>query len=350
MTSIRTVILATICASSLSACGSTTSSTQFFGPAAPNNALGNYLEEAPVGERIGVTQHTGRLSIEDPDFGDGDFPAFMGSSLEATADGADRNAFDFEADDEGILINIARSGPVPMARLDEGDDGVFILLGISGDQDGPIIPDDDIVFVMGSSPFPNEPRGDLPLDYMSIMGWLAVRAGEFDDTAVSAEFGVGHFGLRTPDADMPLEGEATYDGLFVGALGVPGEGAEGGVGSVVGDAEITALFGDGLVFGEIRDTELVFTSLNGDTLQPETFNDIDFEATITGSTYAGTALTTDGAVFGNGSAGPADGVFYGPVEDGGPAETGVVLTIYNNEAPEQFLTGVVGAELDVGLE
>jgi hypothetical protein len=221
---------------------------------------------------------------------------------------------------------------------------------------------DDVAAV--TSTFPGgdgDPLFDT-LNFMSVVAWVTTAEPAEDATEVTVDFGVGHMGLATPEADIgdiPAERLAHYDGRFLGVVVDPGTGEDGFVGVATGDAEFTADFGDGTVEGGVFDIFVEGIELEtGDIFRSEgPVGSIAFEdVTIDGNTFAGSVVPhPEGgfADFDAASTGNLDGVFYGPVIDidedhMGPAEAGAVLTLHDaTEGSGAFITGVIGAGIDI---
>jgi hypothetical protein len=192
---------------------------------------------------------------------------------------------------------------------------------------------------------------------MSVVAWGTLAVPAEDATEVTVDFGVGHMGLATPEADIgdiPAERLAHYDGRFLGVVVDPGTGDDGFVGVATGGAEFTADFGDGTVEGGVHDIFVAGIIFDGDPGGDEEAGGIDFaDVTISGNTFTGGVVpAAEGGFvfFDESSTGTLDGVFYGPVIDVdvdhmGPAEAGAVLTLEDAESPA-FITGVIGAVID----
>jgi hypothetical protein len=183
--------------------------------------------------------------------------------------------------------------------------------------------------------------GGGTLDYMSVVNWIAIKLPDPNAEVVSlaVEFGFGHFGLVTPEDDIPGEGVALYAGTFEGIYVEPGEETGFG-GDATGVAEFTADFGDASVVGGVSAISVVGSDAGGN---------IDFaEVVISGNTFSGNVVPGAGgfAEFDPESTGAVDGTFYGPVNEAliGSEEAGAVLTL-QDAGSGAFITGVIGANV-----
>ncbi len=243
-----------------------------------------------------------------------------------------------------------------MGIFDDVDGAIFAV----GAKDLDAFPDvgDDVAFLTATNPGEDGSFGVL--DYMSVVAWGTLAVPAEDATEVTVDFGVGHMGLATPEADIgdiPAEREAHYSGDFVGIVVESGEGSDGFVAVAInGDADFTAFFDEGTVEGGVFDIAIFGTDLDGFIGGSENAGDILFDdVTIAGNTFSGGVVPgVEGfGLFDEGSTGTLDGVFYGPVSDidpghMGPAEAGVVLTLYDaNPESDAFITGVIGATIEV---
>lgn len=370
MRTARTALVLSAAMMALSACngggggGGGPDSDRFFGQtfgAAPNTTLGEFIEDAE-GERISITQHTGSmtLSLEDAEeiveflFFDGPLPDLAeDATVAATADGSDENPAHFrvtDTEDNDFIFRIASTGDLEMVveNVDPEGDGFFLAETIDDDPDV----GDDVAALVATTPGAIAPFFGT-LNYMSAVAWVTTAVPADDATEIPVDFGLGHMGLATPEADIPTTGTADYSGEFVGLYVVPGDGAEGIIAEATGDALFTADFGDATVEGGVSGIELDGFDLAGDAFFVEDAGGIDFdEVTISGNTFTGGVVPAEGgfAEFDADSIGTLDGTFYGPVEDGigdteGSAEAGAVLTL-EDAGSDAFITGVIGATLD----
>ena len=173
-----------------------------------------------------------------------------------------------------------------------------------------------------------------------MVGWNTSKVPDIFATSLTSEFGAGHFGLVTPEEDIPVEEEAFYAGIFEGFYVEPGAEGENFIGEATGVAEFTANFGDMSVMGGARGISVVDSDAGGN---------IDFaEVVISGNTFSGDVVPGEGgfAEFHEDSRGAVDGTFYGPVNGSlnGPEEAGAVLTL-RDAGSGAFITGVIGANV-----
>jgi hypothetical protein len=351
---------------------------QTWSGAAPNTSLAEFLDEAD-GEKISITQHTGSMTLSEADidaivdflFFKGDLPDLSGSTLAAIGDGSDENPAYFKlTDTEGndFVFRIDSTGELQMlSRNDEEVDGFIFAVGAKNLDDVPDV-GDDVAALVATTPGVDAPHFGT-LDYMSAVAWATTGVPDEGATEVMVDFGVGHVGLVTPEADIgdiPADREAHYFGNFVGIYVEPGTGADGFVGVATGHAEFTADFGAATVEGGVHEISIEGITLAGEPGGLEDAGGIDFvDVTIGGepaggfngdaidvNTFSGDVVPGEGgfADFDEASIGTVDGTFYGPVIDVdvdhmGPAEAGAVLTL-NDAASDDFITGVIGAVID----
>ena len=237
------------------------------------------------------------------------------------------------------------------------DDGSFVAIGVK-DFDAELDVGDDVAALTATNPGVDGPFGVL--DYMSVVSWVAFGFPAEDATEATFEFGLGHMGLATPEADIPVAGDADYAGDFVGIYVEPGFDVGGFVAVATGDAAFTADFGLGTVEGGVFEIDLAGTDLDGNAFAFEDVGDILFDAvtigsdgfggaTTAGNTFAGNVVPGLGedafAGFDEASIGTVDATFYGP-NNGmleGPEEVGAVLTLENADGSGDFISGVIGA-------
>jgi hypothetical protein len=220
---------------------------------------------------------------------------------------------------------------------------------------------DDVAALVATYPGEDAPHFGT-LDYMSVVAWVTTEVPGEGALEATVDFGVGHLGLATPEADMPTEGEAFYDGAFVGVYVEPGTGEDGFVGVAEGHVDFTADFGSATVEGGVHEIVVAGIDLTG-VGDGGPVGDIDFaDVTIgsggggdgfggdamAGNTFSGDVVPGEGgfAGFDEASIGTVDGTFYGPVVEvlNGPAEAGAVLTL-QDAASDDFITGVIGANV-----
>lgn len=331
------------------------------GPA--GTTLAAALDAAPVGEMFDFTQHTGTMTVSTADratfvaileflFLDGPPPIISAdATIAATADGSDLNLAHIkvtDALDHDFIFNTASIGDLEMGIISAESDPVILAESIGAPAVG-----DPIAFMILSAPVEDHPVFGV-LNYMSVASWITALEPTADATEVTVEFGVGHWGLVTPVADIPSTGTAGYSGIFHGIYVDPGVGADGIAVVATGDAAFTADFAAGTVDGGITAIGLVGVDLAGATfIDPKGgASAIDFDSvTISGNTFSGGVVPGGGgfADFGVASTGTLDGTFYGPIApsnfDDGPAEAGVVLTL-DDATSDAFVTGVIGARID----
>ncbi len=378
--SIGTALVLTAAAMALSACngngnggGGGSDPDRFFGQtfgAAPNTDLATFQDEAD-GEKISITQHTGSMMLSSLDLDletvladllEGTLPDVSDVTIEATADGSDENPAHInltETDDFDFIFRVASTGDLEMLVFSADSDPVIIAIGatdITASIEEGI--GDDAGFLIATAPGEFNP-GFGTLDFMSVAAWFTFTIPDPEEilTELALDFGVGHLGLVTPEADIgdiPAERLAHYFGGFVGLYVEPGPSGDNFAGIATGDAAFEADFAGGFVDGGVSNIVVAGMDL-GDA------DGLDFDdVTISGNTFSGSVVpgedTAAGfAAFDPESTGPLDGVFYGPVIDigddlhMGPAEAGIVLTLVD-ATPEveepAFITGVVGAVID----
>jgi hypothetical protein len=315
---------------------------QTWSEAAPNTHLAQFFDEGDNGDKISLTQHTGSMILS----GDAVFNLIEGEgalvgTIEATADAADDNPMHLTLDDalEFPKVRIASVGTFGVFEVELADEGTpDETIDVLGAKTNFLDVGDDVLALSATSPGVYEVNGD-PLDYMSMVGWIAIKLPDPDATSLALEFGFGHLGLVTPEDDMPVEGEAFYAGIFEGIYVEPGEETGFG-GDAIGVAEFTADFGDASVVGGVSAISVVGSDAGGN---------IDFaEVVISGNTFSGNVVPGAGgfAEFDPESTGAVDGTFYGPVNEAlnGPEEAGAVLTL-QDAGSGAFITGVIGANV-----
>jgi hypothetical protein len=371
--SIRTTLLFSAAAMALSGgCAGSGGGGKFFvqtwSDAAPNTSLAEFLDEAD-GEMISITQHTGSMTLSDADidaivdflFFDGDPPDLSGSDLAAIGDGSDKNSAYFKLTDtvgNDFVFHIDSTGNLEMMALTDEFDPVILAIGAKDLDVEPGV-GDDVAALVATNPGENAPYFGT-LDYMSVVAWATTGVPDEGATEIMVDFGVGHLGLVTPEADMPTDGEAFYDGQFAGIYVEPGTGEDGFVGVATGDAMFTAHFSDGTVEGGVHDIFVAgidLTGVEGGGLAGDIdFVDVTIGETVSGfdgqslaaNAFSGSVVPGDGgfADFDEASTGAVDGVFYGPVNDAlnGPEEAGAVLTL-QDAASANFVTGAIGANI-----
>ncbi len=356
LTAAATVLSGGACSSSSG--GGNKFFTQTWSEVAPNRTLAEFQEEAD-GEKISITQHTGSMTLSGldldleavlADFIGGTLPDVSDVTIDATADGSDENPAHInlkETDDFDFIFSTKSTGNLEMLLLSADDDPVIIAIGatdITASIEEGI--GDDAGFLIATAPGEFNP-GFGTLDYMSVAAWFTFVIPDPDEilTELALDFGVGHLGLVTPEADIPTEGEAVYVGGFLGLYVEPGPSGENFAGIATGDAAFEADFAGGFVDGSVSNIVVAGMDL-GDA------DGIDFDdVTIDGNTFSGGVVpgedtATGFAAFDPESTGTLDGTFYGPVlADIGSAEAGVVLTL-QDAASDDFITGVIGATLD----
>jgi hypothetical protein len=313
---VRTIAAIAGIAVALSACGGGSGGRdpgfhqQF---AYPNNP-GFTLADLAPGEKISFRQHTGVVETR----------AVTQSTLDFdwTVNSSDENPAFLEILDPGLGINIRSVGQT--VELDAALEGIA--------SDGT-----EIAWIPAGSAF--------GLDYMDFGVWLASRP-----SAISRiEYGAGYLGLETPEEEMPTMGAASYDGGFVGVYGASGTGADGLNGAAEGLVHLDVDFGTSDLTGAITNISVV--AFDGElNVIVDDFNDINLNATISGNSYTGSAVTGPAPVgstiaFDEGLSGPLDGTFFGPADLGFPEETGGVLTI-EDSANDAFISGSYGAALN----
>lgn len=137
----------------------------------------------------------------------------------------------------------------------------------------------------------------LDFTYGTFGNWL-------DVDLATAELSQGFviFGVRTPVADVPSTGTATYNGETIGAL----VDAAGTVFTVAGDAQLVADFAAGTLGGDF--TGIGKINVLTDVVSP--WRDFTITTTINGNAFDGTAQTDDGVL-----SGTAAGGFFGPAAE-----------------------------------
>lgn len=139
---------------------------------------------------------------------------------------------------------------------------------------------------------PQDP--ELDFTYGTFGNWLDV-----DQAGNSLSQGYVIFGVRTPAADVPSTGTATYEGETVGSL----VDAAGTIYTVTGTAQLTADFAAGTLDGDFGDAAKI--DVLTDIVSP--WRNFTISTTINGNTFDGTAQTDDGVL-----SGTAAGGFFGP--------------------------------------
>ena len=372
--SMRTAAVLSAAAMALSACnggggGGGPDPDRFFGQTwgaiGIRTDFAEFLDEGE-GEKISITQHTGSMTLSEADidaivdflfFGSEEPDILLGTeTFTGTADGSDENPAHFEltdSEDNDFVFRIKSTGDLEMLILNEDDD--FILAVTTDDE-----PDagDDVAAVVATTPGVFGTFGEL--NYMSAVAWVTTAVPDDEATEVTVDFGLGHMGLVTPEGDIPITGQAFYEGTFVGVYFEPGgEGEEaflgGGedfIGLATGEAGFVANFVAMEVEGGVINIQIVGIDVTGGfdgTGEFEEFEDagdIFFEdVTIIGSTFTGGVVPgEDGFADFDNTTGTVDGTFYGPVDDvlNGSAEAGAVLTLNDGDSAA-FITGVIGA-------
>jgi len=203
---------------------------------------------------------------------------------------------------------------------------------------------------------PGEAAADFGMfNYMSVVAGITSEHAAEDATEVTGNFGGGHIGLATPEADIgdiPAERVAHYSGDFVGIYVESGDSDEGFVAVATGVAAFTADFDEMDVTGGVFSINIVGTDLDGGEGSGVAGDILFDDVTIAGNTFTGGVVPGDGgfAEFAD-TTGTLDGTFYGPVSDleddlhMGPVEAGVVLTLIDGGS-DDFITGVIGATID----
>ena len=159
-------------------------------------------------------------------------------------------------------------------------------------------------------------------DHFDVKGWayttwpsgVDLDTAEFTEAISGKYFTVLH-GNRTPAADIPASGTATYTGSM-GARDFPTDDGVTSVGPDAtryrGDATLTAAFGTSSVRGQLFNLESqpADSSSNYAGVQGE----LTFDATISGNQFTASAVTGTGDVIGYQS-GSVRGAFFGPAAE-----------------------------------
>ena len=236
---------------------------QTWSDAAPNRNLDEFLADADAGEKISITQHTGTMTVsvlapEDFEdiidivdflFFDGDVPVPEAATVEATADGNDETPAHLELTDSmdfDFIFDVDSTGELQMLIVE--DNGSLLAAGVKDVFEGLDV-GDDVGILTATNPGVDGPFGVL--DYMSVVAWVTFEFPADNATEATFEYGLGHMGLVTPEADVPTEGDADYAGDFVGIYVEPGFDEGGSVYVATGDAAFTADFGLGTVEGGV---------------------------------------------------------------------------------------------------
>jgi hypothetical protein len=328
---------------------------QTWSDAAPKQNLAQFLNEGVDGDKISLTQHTGTMTLPIEVL---DNEGGLTGTIEATADGADKNPLHLILDDalEFPKVSIDSVGTFDVFEVELADEGTpdetVDVVGAKTEF-ADVEVGDDILLLSATSPGVYEVGGSGTLDYMSMGDWITLKLPEAEVASLAVEFGFGHFGLVTPEDDIPGEGVALYAGTFEGIYVEPGE-ETGFAGDATGVAEFTADFGAGTVEGGVSGISVEDSDAGGN---------IDFVDVKIGfkdpygsgdlfarNTFDGDVVPGEGgfAEFDPESTGSVDGTFYGPVNEAlnGPEEAGAVLTL-QDAGSGAFITGVIGANVNV---
>lgn len=192
----------------------------------------------------------------------------------------------YDIGDDSFRVNVSQGGvsfadTFAPANIDPGQsDTSFTVYSKNND--------DRVLILLN----PQDP--ELDFTYGTFGNWLNVdRAGS------TLSQGYVIFGIRTPAANVPGTGTATYSGETFGSL----VDAAGTVFSVTGTAQLTADFAAGTLGGDFNDAAKI--NVLTDVVSP--WRNFTITTTINGNVFDGTAQTDDGVL-----SGTAAGGFFGP--------------------------------------
>lgn len=162
--------------------------------------------------------------------------------------------------------------------------------------------------------------------------------GWYDDGADAVTAIVGYGGLKTPGADMPATGTATYSGEF---RGVAADIGAAGIYRAEGAAAV------GVNFAAAGD-QVTFTSAGNITAEGGglvAYYTLDGSATITGNEYAGAGITGSVTLVGDADpletySGGIEGAFFGP----GAAQTAGMVETTGDDSGAPLVGGFWAAQ------